>query len=197
MIPPDRDLSYSEARSNADDVELLRRIGDADEAALGALYDQWSHALYSLVLNLVRDPDEAEDIVEETFWQAWRHAGSYEPSRGAVSTWLLTIGRRNALDRLRARKRHRDHPRSRGTTFVDTPSAANAHDTDLAERYERVRSSLRGLPAEQRDLLEMGYFDGIGQAEIAEVTGLPMETVRTRVRLAMQKLREPLSTQRP
>lgn len=103
MIPPDTDLPDPEAWSNADDVELLRRIGDADEAALGALYDQWSHALYSLVLSLLGDPDEAEDVVEETFWHAWQNAGSYEPSSGAVSTWLLTMGRRRTLDRLRAR----------------------------------------------------------------------------------------------
>lgn len=197
MIPPDRDLSYPEARTNADDVELLRRIGDADEAALGALYDEWSHPLYSLVLTLVRDPDEAEDVVEETFWQAWQNAGSYEPSRGAVSTWLLTLGRSNALDRLRARKRHRDYPGGRGTTFADRPSQGEAKESELAKRHERVRGALRGLPDEQRDVLGMGYFGGMSQSDIAEATGLPIDTVKTRVRLAIQKLREPMSTQRP
>src|SRR5687768_4171973 len=108
MNPPDRELSYSgETRSNADDVALIRRMVDADETALGALYDRWVRSLYSLVLHLLKDPDEAEDVVEETFWQAWRKASSYEPSKGAVSTWLLTIGRRKALDRLRARSEER------------------------------------------------------------------------------------------
>ncbi len=195
MIPPDRDLLYSEARSNADDVELLRRIGDADEAALGALYDQWSHALYSLVVNLLRDPDEAEDVVEETFWQAWQNADSYEPSGGAVSTWLLTMGRRRTLDRLRARKRHRDHAGARGITFADAESTAN-QETEVGELYEGVRVALRGLPEEQREVLDMSYLDGMSQADIAEVAGLPIGTVKTRVRLAMQKLRDPISTQR-
>src|SRR6476619_112040 len=109
MNPSDRALSYSgETRSNADDVALIRRMVDADETALGALYDRWVRSLYSRVLQLLKDPDESEDVVEETFWQAWRKASSYEPSRGAVSTWLLTIGRRKALDRLRARRRYKE-----------------------------------------------------------------------------------------
>jgi len=98
MNPSEQELSYSrEVRSNAEDVALIRRMCDADETALGALYDRWARSLYSLVFHLLKDADEAEDVVEETFWQAWRKASSYEPSRGAVSTWLLTIGRRRAL----------------------------------------------------------------------------------------------------
>src|SRR5215204_2471473 len=109
MNPPEQDAPYTrEIRSNAEDVALIRRMCDADETALGALYDRWMRPLYSLVVHLLKDPDEAEDVVEETFWQAWRKASSYEPSRGAVSTWLLTIGRRRALDRIRAKKRHRE-----------------------------------------------------------------------------------------
>src|SRR6476469_3734481 len=109
MNPSEQELSYSrEVRTNAEDVALIRRMCDADETALVALYHRWMRSLYSLVFHLLKDPDEAEDVVEETFWQAWRKASSYEPSRGAVSTWLLTIGRRKALDRLRARKRSKE-----------------------------------------------------------------------------------------
>src|SRR5687768_18612446 len=108
MNPSGHDQPYTgDTRSNAEDVALIRRMSDADETALGALYDRWMRSLYSLVVHLLKDPDEAEDVVEETFWQAWRKASSYEPSRGAVSTWLLTIGRRRALDRLRARSEER------------------------------------------------------------------------------------------
>ena len=104
MNPSERELSYvGETRSNADDEALIRRMCEADETALGALYDRWVRSLYSLVLHLLQDPDEAEDVVEETFWQAWKKASAYEPSKGAVSTWLLTIGRRKALDRIRAK----------------------------------------------------------------------------------------------
>jgi len=104
---------------------LIRRMCDADETALGALYDRWMRSLYSLVVHLLKDPDEAEDVVEETFWQAWRKASSYEPSRGAVSTWLLTIGRRRALDRLRAKARRREDSLTReGRVLADMPSTA-------------------------------------------------------------------------
>lgn len=198
MNPPDRDSTYPVERwTNADDVALVRRMVDSDETALGALYDQWSRALYSLVLHLLQDPDEAEDVVEETFWQAWRKASSYEPSRGAVSTWLLTIGRRRALDRLRARKRSREDLDARNV-FADLPSSDPDpyQDTENANLRESVRTALRGLPEEQRQPLELGYFNGLSQSEIAEVTGEPLGTVKTRMRLAMQKLREPLAMHR-
>lgn len=198
MNPPDRDPTYPVERwTNADDVALVRRMVDSDETALGALYDQWSRALYSLVLHLLQDPDEAEDVVEETFWQAWRKASSYEPSRGAVSTWLLTIGRRRALDRLRARKRNREDLDARNV-FADLPSSDPDpyQDAENANLRESVRTALRGLPEEQRHPLELGYFNGLSQSEIAEVTGEPLGTVKTRMRLAMQKLREPLSMHR-
>ena len=171
---------------------------EADETALGALYDRWVRSLYSLVLHLLKDPDEAEDVVEETFWQAWRKAGSYEPSRGAVSTWLLTIGRRKALDRLRARKRSREDLLGDDRSFADLPSSEPdpSLDAESVEIRENVRQALNGLPAEQREVLELGYFSGLSQSEIADVTGQPLGTVKTRMRLAMQKLREPLSMHR-
>jgi RNA polymerase sigma-70 factor (ECF subfamily) len=199
MNPSERALSYSGVNgSNAEDAALIRRMVDADETALGALYDRWVRSLYSLVLHLLRDPDEAEDVVEETFWQAWRKADSYEPSRGAVSTWLLTIGRRKALDRLRARKRNREDSIESESVFADLPSPSpdpesQAEGSDLREH---VRAALRELPNEQREVLELGYFSGLSQAEIAEKTGQPLGTVKTRMRLAMQKLREPLSIHR-
>jgi RNA polymerase sigma-70 factor, ECF subfamily len=199
MNPPDRALPYSgESRSNADDVALIRRMVDADETALGALYDRWVRSLYSLVLHLLKDPDEAEDVVEETFWQAWRKASSYEPSKGAVSTWLLTIGRRKALDRIRAKKRHKEDPIGRDRTFEDLPSPAldPSQDMEGSELREHVRAALKELPSEQREVLELGYFKGMSQTEIADATGQPLGTVKTRMRLAMQKLREPLSMHR-
>ena len=199
MNPSERAQSYSgENGSNADDVALLKRMVEADETALGALYDRWVRSLYSLVLHLLRDPDEAEDVVEETFWQAWRKANSYEPSRGAVSTWLLTIGRRKALDRLRARKRSREDLIDNDRTFDDLPSRSPdpSVDAEGSELKEHVKTALRGLPPEQREVLELGYFSGMSQTEIAEATGQPLGTVKTRMRLALQKLREPLSMHR-
>src|SRR5215212_6341690 len=199
MNPSERAQSYSGVNgSNAEDVALMRRIVEADETALGALYDRWVRSLYSLVLHLLKDPDEAEDVVEETFWQAWQKAGSYEPSRGAVSTWLLTIGRRKALDRLRAKKRSREDTIGSDHSFADLPSTAPdpASEVEGSELREQVRIALNELPDEQREVLELGYFSGLSQSEIADATGQPLGTVKTRMRLAMQKLREPLSMYR-
>ncbi len=200
MNPSEQDLSYSrEIRSNAEDVALIRRMCDADETALGALYDRWTRSLYSLVFHLLKDADEAEDVVEETFWQAWRKASSYEPSRGAVSTWLLTIGRRRALDRLRAKGRRREEPLTREDGVVADMPAPGLDPSMAAEGSERrmhVLAALRELPEEQREVLELGYFQGLSQTEIAEATGQPLGTVKTRMRLAMQKLKEPLSMYR-
>jgi RNA polymerase sigma-70 factor (ECF subfamily) len=201
MNPSEQELSYSrEVRSNAEDVALMRRMCDADETALGALYDRWVRSLYSLVFHLLKDADEAEDVVEETFWQAWRKASSYEPSRGAVSTWLLTIGRRRALDRLRAKGRRREESMSLPGGLADVDIASSLPDplqaVESSERRSLVRAALSELPDEQRSVLELGYFQGLSQTEIAEMTGQPLGTVKTRMRLAMQKLREPLSMYR-
>jgi RNA polymerase sigma-70 factor (ECF subfamily) len=196
MNPLEQESSYSrEVRSNAEDVALIRRMCDADETALGALYDRWSRSLYSLVFHLLMDADEAEDVVEETFWQAWRKASSYEPARGAVSTWLLTIGRRRALDRLRARSRRREESSNRERELADVaaPNADPLESVEGAERRTRVHSALGQLPEEQREVLELGYFAGLSQSEIAERTGQPLGTVKTRMRLAMQKLRGSLA----
>lgn len=197
MNPSEQDPPYTrEIRSNAEDVALIRRMCDADETALGALYDRWMRSLYSLVVHLLKDPDEAEDVVEETFWQAWRRCSSYEPSRGAVSTWLFTIGRRRALDRLRAKARRReDSLTHEGRVLADMPSAAPdpSQNAEGSERRAHVLAALADLPEEQREVLELGYFQGLTQNEIANATGQPLGTVKTRMRLAMQKLREPLA----
>ena len=199
MNPSERAASYANVNgSNAEDAALIRRMVDADETALGALYDRWVRSLYSLVLHLLRDPDEADDVVEETFWQAWRKAGSYEPSKGAVSTWLLTIGRRKALDRLRARKRNREDTIDGESSFADLPSRSPdpANEAERSELRENIRAALKQLPPEQREVLELGYFSGLSQAEIAEAIRQPLGTIKTRMRLAMQKLRGPRSINR-
>jgi RNA polymerase sigma-70 factor, ECF subfamily len=199
MNPPDAERPYSQQiRANAEDVALIRRVCEADEAALGALYDRWNRSVFSLVLQVLKDPDEAEDIVEETFWQAWKKAPSYDSSRGAVSTWLLTIARRKALDRLRARTRQREESLDAVEGFVSLASST-PDPSQLAEGAERradLITALDDLPDDQRRVLELGYFSGLSQSEIAEKIGEPLGTVKTRMRLAMQKLREPLAMHR-
>jgi RNA polymerase sigma-70 factor (ECF subfamily) len=174
------------------DVALIERMRGGDEGALAILYDRWSDRVHSLAAHLLRDKRDAEDIVEETFWQAWRGAARFDAERGAVETWLLTMCRSRALDRLRARRR-----RPEDVSIDDAPPAEDPHGDPMAamvttETGRLVRAALAELPSEQRQALELAYFKGLSQSEIAEQTGQPLGTIKTRVRLAMVKLREKL-----
>ncbi len=173
-----------------------------DDAALAQLYDRWSRPVFSLVLHLVRDADDAEDVVEEAFWQAWRQASRYDRSRGEVGTWLLTIARTRALDRLRSRRRLREEPLTPVTLGDSDGGGATSRSEDpsvkaeASERRTVVAKALQTLPKEQREVLELAYFAGLSQSEIADRTGQPLGTVKTRTRLAAQKLRECLGAYR-
>lgn len=171
-----------------------------DEAALGALYDRWSPLVHSVVMRVVNDGDDAEELVEETFWQAWRQAGRYDASRGGISGWLVVMARSRALDRVRLRGWQRasaaESMDGAGAPepVVDVGGPLDAAEMDETRRI--VRAALERLPAEQRETVEMAYFRGMSQTEIAAATGQPLGTVKTRARLALQKLREALSVLR-
>ena len=188
------------------DAALVARMASGDEQALGALYDRWATTVHTLAYYLLGQADEAEDAVEETFWQAWREAGRYDASRGAVSTWLSTIARSRALDRQRARRRRNEEPLESATSTSAEDSSARAdspalaadphHEAEHAERARDIAIALAKLPAEQREVIELAYFGGLSQSEIAARTSLPLGTVKTRARLALEKLRAPLAQHR-
>jgi RNA polymerase sigma-70 factor (ECF subfamily) len=184
------------------DAVLVRRMQSGDERALGTFYDRWYPIVNGLVSRMLKSADDVEDVVEETFWQVWRQANRFAEGRGSVQTWVLTIARSRALDRLRSTRRRREDSidddggenlaSSAEPTFVratNDPSLAVEHK----ERSQLIRAALGELPREQREALELGYFKGLSQTEIAERTGQPLGTVKTRMRLAMQKLRDRLS----
>ncbi len=175
------------------DSALLERMRASDEGALAELYDRWSDRVHSLAVHLLRNPRDAEDIVEETFWQAWRGAARYDVARGAVGTWLLTICRSRALDRLRARRRRPEDASLDEAPSIADPAADPADAMVAGETGRIVRAALMELPGEQRQALELAYFGGFSQSEIAEKTGQPLGTIKTRMRLAMNKLRESLA----
>ena len=180
------------AQNAPDDAALLRQMAAGDEHALGMFYDRWQPLVHGVVLRILRQRDDVADVVEEAFWQAWRQAGRYETSRGSVQTWLLTIARSRALDKVRALKRLREEPIEGESGALVVQLAADgdpAMSAEAAERRTIVIAALADLPAEQREALELGYFAGLSQTEIAERTGQPLGTIKTRMRLAMQKLR--------
>jgi RNA polymerase sigma-70 factor (ECF subfamily) len=184
------------------DSALVRRMAAGDEAALGELHDRFAALVHSVVLRIVGDPDDAEEVLEETFWQAWRQAGRYQEVRGGIGTWLVMMARSRALDRVRGRRRIREdrwdelpEPAGGGDAF-GTPAPTPLEDAQADEMRRVVASAVARLPAEQRQTVELAYFRGMSQTEIAEATGQPLGTVKTRARLALQKLREALAVLR-
>jgi RNA polymerase sigma-70 factor, ECF subfamily len=177
-----------------------------DDSALTTFYDRWFPIVNALMTRMLKSSDDVEDVVEEVFWQAWRQADRFAPDRGSVQTWLLTIARSRALDRMRATRRLReesiDDPSGGsladgGKKFGDASFAKSDGDplldAEQAERKTIVAAALLELPTEQREALELAYFGGLSQSEIAERTSQPLGTVKTRMRLALQKMRDRLS----
>lgn len=174
----------------AEDRRLVARLVEGDQKALAELFDRYSSMLLALAMRVVGDHAEAEDVLQEVLLQAWRQADRYNPKRSSVSTWLVMMTRSRAIDRIRNRKvvdrtkaaAHREDPRTH-------ESPVGAESVLHQERALRVRAELAELPDEQRQVLELAFFSGMTQREIAAETGIPLGTVKTRTLLAMKKLR--------
>lgn len=176
------------------DAALLRVVAERRPEGLATLYDRHAPQLLSLARRILGTAGEAEDLVQEVFVHVWNSSSRYDPSRSSVSTWLVLITRSRAIDRLRHRQvvdrvheaAHRDAP-------ADEHASPDGVESVLTrERRERVRRELENLPPEQRQVLEMAFYQGLSQAEIAARADLPLGTVKTRTLLAMKKLRSAL-----
>jgi RNA polymerase sigma-70 factor (ECF subfamily) len=168
-----------------EDALLLGRVERGDEAAMAILYDRYSRVVYSVALRVLRDAAAAEDILQEIFMQVWRSPDSFVSARGSLAGWLAVVARNRSIDNLR---------RKRPTEQVeDVALAMPGNLADESERnlmMERARIYIAQLPAEQRKTLEMAFFDGLTHSEIAEMTGDPLGTVKTRIRSALLSLRK-------
>lgn len=163
---------------------------------MAELYDRYAGLLLALTRRIVGTGTEAEEILQEAFLQAWLQAERYDPARSSVSTWLVLIARSRALDRLRARQ-SRERTAAASAAAAVAPAADDASSGSEAhvlhtERRERVREVLAELPVEQRQVLELAFYEGLSQSEIATRTGAPLGTVKTRALLAMRKVRQAL-----
>ncbi len=182
--------------STLDDESLIRLITRGQADALSALYDRYSRLVFSLAINTVGDSATAEEITLDVFTRVWNKADTYQTERAQVRTWLASIARYRSIDVLR-RRGVRPEQHSVGWAevspdvmpSVDGPEAS----TELALQSERVRAAIRQLPESQQETLALAYFKGYTHQEIADVLGQPLGTVKTRIRLAMQKLREMLA----
>jgi len=178
------------------DGELVARAAGGDERAIGQLYDRYGAVLYAVAYRIVGQRADAEEVVLDAFAQAWREAPRFEAGRGSVAGWLTMISRSRALDLVRARSRRdrmtasaaAERPNTSPAMSEFRPDPARALDHD--ERRRQVAQALQTLSPPQRQAIELAYFEGLSQSEIADRLQEPLGTVKTRVRLGMQKLRE-------
>lgn len=180
-----------------DDIPLLEKIAKLDQVALSELYDRYASVLYALSFKILGSAEEAEEVVLDVFSQVWRTAGRYDAQRGRVDTWLFMLARSRSLDRLRALQRlTKAATASMDAAKVESGSLANLEENLLiSERRTQVLAALSKLPPEQRQVLELAYYKGLTQVEIAAQTGKSLGTVKTRIRLGLSKLRKALSSQ--
>jgi RNA polymerase sigma-70 factor (ECF subfamily) len=169
------------------DVQLLGRVRRGDEQAMATIYDRYSKVVYSVALRVLRDPSSAEDVLQDVFLGLWRRPESFISNRGSLGGWLAVVARNRSIDSLR-RKRPSEQ-------IEDVYLASPFNLADEATRnvmMQRARAVILRLPLEQRKTLEMAYFDGLTHSEIAEITGDPLGTVKTRIRSALLSLRKEL-----
>src|SRR5438132_9882088 len=182
-------------QAQTSDNDLLRAIARGDETALAYVYDRYRLILFSLIFRILYDREEAEDVLQETFLQVWRRAGDFDEARGRAFTWLVTIARSRALDRLRSAA-SRSRVASEAAQMPHDEVGDAAADALRSEQGKVVREALAELPSEQRRALFLAYFEGLTQTEIAARLGDPLGTVKTRMRSGMIKLRELLGQTR-
>jgi RNA polymerase sigma-70 factor (ECF subfamily) len=180
----------AEASERSRDRELLARVGRGDVAALRALYDEHAPRALAIATRILRSPEDAEDIVQETFLELWRRARQYDAGRGGAIAWIVTIARSRAIDRLRASGTAGRALEGAATSDDLQPTAFAAPHLEAERRRDqtRVANALGTLPEEQRRTIELAYFEGLSQSEIAQRTGSPLGTVKMRVKLAIAKL---------
>ncbi|MCU0525040.1 MAG: sigma-70 family RNA polymerase sigma factor [Elainella sp. Prado103] len=181
-----------------DDVALLTRIAQQDQAALSQLYDRYARLIYSLAFKSLRSVEESEEVVLDVFAQIWRIADRYDARKGKGDTWIFTLARSRILDRLRKLQRSRSTPTISMEMLEIQPKADGVdlfEEVLMRERREQVRAAMETIPDEQRRLLEMAYYQGLTQSQIAHQTGLPLGTVKTRTRLGLSRLKVALGKQ--
>lgn len=179
------------------DAALLRRMADGDKSAFAELYDRFSRPLYATALRIVRDPAEAQDITHDAFLALWEKAAVFESERGTAFAWAVTLVRNRAIDRVRTRRRRAEllaaSPPADLGYHEDTAGATADDSAALGDQARAVRAAVAGLPPEQRRALELAFFSGLTQQQIADKLSEPLGTVKARVRRGLLKLRESLA----
>jgi RNA polymerase sigma-70 factor, ECF subfamily len=183
-------MGVPNADSNAmpSDLGLVTAIRSGDQGAIAALYDRYSSIVYAVALRVLQDTGAAEDVLQDIFMQLWRNPGLFDATRGNMAAWLAVITRHRAIDALRRRR-----PESDIEDVVLSVEPDLASEADRSRAMDKVRGALRTMPSPQRNALEMAYFEGLTHVEIAEKTGEPLGTVKTRIRTGLLSLRKVLA----
>lgn len=182
----------------AAEIELLRRVGQGDRDCFAQLYDRFSSAVFSAAYRIVNNQQAAEDVLQEVFLQVWEKAALYDPARGKPLTWAITLARNKAIDRLRATQRRGrlQYSLERNAGASDQFDGRSSFDAvDLLEKGKLVGEALHKLPSEQREALELAFFSGLTQSEIAEHLEEPLGTIKARIRRGMLKLKSLLDSE--
>lgn len=182
---------------NAADAALLQRMAQGDQTAFAALYDRFSRPLFAAAVRILNDASEAEDIVHDVFLSLWQKARDFETTRGSAFAWAVTLTRNRAIDRLRSRRRRAELLSEAAPSDLGYGQGASDDSGDhlaIKEKARAVRTALGGLPAEQQRALELAFFSGLTQQEIAEKLAEPLGTVKARIRRGLMKLRDSFST---
>jgi RNA polymerase sigma-70 factor (ECF subfamily) len=185
----DRDAVRGGASDRAaGDALLLTRVKGGDQQAMTELFDQYSGMVYSVALRVLKDPGQAEDVMQEIFFQVWRNPSAFVSGRGSLGAWLAVMARNRAIDSLRRRR-----PTDSVEDVVLASSLDLGSEVERNRMMEKVRGVLKNLPMEQQKSVEMAFFEGLSHSEIAAKTGDPLGTVKTRIRSALITLRKAIS----
>ncbi|MCG8407818.1 MAG: sigma-70 family RNA polymerase sigma factor [Phycisphaerales bacterium] len=178
------------AVSTVPDIELMALIATGGQDAFAAFYDRHSARVFGLLLRILGNSGDAEDVLQDVFWQVWSRAEQYDQDRGTPLAWLVLIARSRALDRRRRLMREPNPVEETPEVPQDADAAA---DVELAEGVLKARNALSQLPTEQQEAIQLAFFNGLSHSEIAERTKLPLGTVKTRIRSGITKLRDLLN----
>jgi RNA polymerase sigma-70 factor (ECF subfamily) len=178
----------AENMSATDDMGLLTRIQSGDQEAMSALFDRYGTMVYSVALRVLKDAGEAEDVMQEIFVQVWKNPGVFVSGKGSLGGWLVVVARNRSIDVIRRRR-----PTEQVELFA-LPSSTNlAREAERNSLLGKIRGVMVSLPEEQRNSVELAFFEGLSHSEIAEKTGDPLGTVKTRIRLALTTIRKALT----
>ena len=172
-------------------VDWVSQMAQGNESALASLYDASSRLVYGLALRILGEPGAAEEVTLDVYLQAWRQANRFDPARGRVSTWLMTMARSRAIDKLRARPQELSQSETlEAVAETQSESPGPEQSAAVAQQQAQVRKALATLSSEQRHAIELAFFSGLSQSEIALKLKEPLGTIKTRIRNGMLKLRE-------